>query len=254
MKALIISDIHSNVESLNAIWEKENDADLIFAAGDYVDYGTDPMAVIDWIRGRQVRCVVGNHDERLIRTWYENKFNALPPEELWWVHHNCQRMDQEHVRFLEELPAHMSFEMDGVQYLMQHSFIPDRYDNINSQYHFDRYWEEHSTLSRAPGAERRMIFGHSHRQLVQRHGGDSLWMNPGSTSYRRPDDPNKDAYYIVIENGKIDMRHTPYNREPLLQEAIRARPFMKPEEWSVAWFFFGKTLEDGPDVPLCKCV
>jgi predicted phosphodiesterase len=42
LKALIISDIHSNIYAVQAIWEKEKDCDRIYCAGDIVDYGPFP--------------------------------------------------------------------------------------------------------------------------------------------------------------------------------------------------------------------
>ena len=42
MKALIISDIHSNIYGLEAVYKKEKDSDIIYCAGDLVDYGPFP--------------------------------------------------------------------------------------------------------------------------------------------------------------------------------------------------------------------
>lgn len=42
MKALIISDIHSNVKALESIRKAEPDYDVIYCAGDLVDYGPLP--------------------------------------------------------------------------------------------------------------------------------------------------------------------------------------------------------------------
>ena len=39
MKVLIISDIHANMDALNAVWARESDADAILCAGDVVDWG-----------------------------------------------------------------------------------------------------------------------------------------------------------------------------------------------------------------------
>lgn len=49
MKALILSDIHSNIYALEAIWNKERDSDLILCAGDLVDYGPFPQEVLAWV-------------------------------------------------------------------------------------------------------------------------------------------------------------------------------------------------------------
>ena len=50
MKALLIADIHSNICALEAIWNKEQDSDIIYCAGDLVDWGPFPKQVLDWVR------------------------------------------------------------------------------------------------------------------------------------------------------------------------------------------------------------
>ena len=54
MKALILSDLHSNIHALEAIWARERDSDAIYCAGDLVDYGPFPNEVLDWVRQRRV--------------------------------------------------------------------------------------------------------------------------------------------------------------------------------------------------------
>ena len=44
------------------------------------------------------------------------------------------------------------------------------------------------------------------------------WMNPGSASYRRNDDPDKDASYLVSEDGYMEIRHVPYPKEQLYRK------------------------------------
>ena len=246
MKLLIISDLHSNVEGVKAIWAKESDADAVYMAGDQVDYGTDPVATIDWVRSHGVHCVRGNHDDRLLRVWSEGRYAQMDPEHFAWVHHNCCRLDEERIAYLRGLPMHLSFIADGYAYLMTHRY-GDAYQIIESRYHFDRYWEEHFDLAGAEGLPRRMIFGHSHRQQIMCFGEDRLWLNPGSASYRRPDEPSKDAFYARITDGKITLHHVTYDRRPLYEEARRVRPMMMDDEWRVADFFFGWREEDGPD-------
>ena len=54
-----------------------------------------------------------------------------------------------------------------------------------------------------------MVFGHTHRQCVHILGDGMEWLNPGSVSYHRLDDPDKDARYMVITDGSIKMRSLP---------------------------------------------
>ena len=59
MKILVLADIHSNWPALSAITES---FDVCLFVGDLVDYGTDPVACIEWIRSHPVVSVRGNHD------------------------------------------------------------------------------------------------------------------------------------------------------------------------------------------------
>ena len=43
MRLLILSDIHANIAALRAIEKDAGAVDAIYCAGDYVDYGTDPV-------------------------------------------------------------------------------------------------------------------------------------------------------------------------------------------------------------------
>ena len=246
MKILIISDLHANPVGVRAIWEKEKDVDAVYAAGDYSDYGPDPSGAIGWIRDHGVHAVYGNHDQRVLKTLREGQYDAVADGSLCWVHRNCQLITPEEAGFLENLPRSISFEADGIAYLMQHQYGP-RYEIIESRFHFDKYWAENYTGPARPGQKRRMIFGHTHRQMMVAFGEDALWFNPGSTSYRRPDEPSKDAFYAVIEDGEISFRHVPYEKAALNAEVEQLKPRLRWDEYHVAHYFFGVPESDGPD-------
>ncbi len=59
MRYLILTDIHGNIDALQAVKES---FDELIALGDLVDYGAAPGEVIDWVRERQPAAVSGNHD------------------------------------------------------------------------------------------------------------------------------------------------------------------------------------------------
>ncbi|MDL2318919.1 metallophosphoesterase family protein [Eubacteriales bacterium OttesenSCG-928-A19] len=251
MKALILSDIHSNAEALRAIWEAESDCDVIYAAGDYVDYGPQPAEAVDWLTAHGARCVYGNHDQTVIQTWERGLFRDTTDGAVLWAEDNCRRLDQPRMDFLKALPEHLYFELDGARYLMQHR-CGEGYATIDSLEAFDAYWDAHAPASSGSGVSggrtspRRMIFGHTHRQVVQTFSADAQWLNPGSASYRRPDETSKDAFYMTIEDGEIHFRHVAYDRSPLCVEARSVRARLHPAEWHVAEYFFCKAREDGP--------
>ena len=65
MKALVVSDIHSNLEALTAVIDdagRSGGFDEMWALGDLVGYGPDPAACIELLQHHDARCVAGNHD------------------------------------------------------------------------------------------------------------------------------------------------------------------------------------------------
>ena len=63
MRALILSDIHGNLEALNAVLEAAAGLyDTVWNLGDMVGYGASPNQVIDIIRPLAALNVRGNHD------------------------------------------------------------------------------------------------------------------------------------------------------------------------------------------------
>lgn len=241
MKALIISDVHSNIYALNTIIQKEKAIDIVCCAGDLVDYGTEPAQVIHWAQDQKnLYLVQGNHDLHTVNTYENIDYNNLPAQEFKWVHQNCQNLSCDDIAFLKALPLHLTFEMDGYAYMIQHQF-DSGYGVIESRWQFDRYWKEHASEQFRQHPKRRMIFGHSHRQCIHVLGDDALWLNPGSASYRRPDDPDKTAHYAIVQNGKIELRRVFYDRKPLLQTAIHyaQNKSMMTTELQDAFFFFG---------------
>lgn len=64
MKLAILSDTHSNLEALEAVFEDllNKNIDAIYCTGDFVGYAANPNVVIHLIRQKKVKCVMGNHD------------------------------------------------------------------------------------------------------------------------------------------------------------------------------------------------
>ena len=66
MRALILSDIHSNIEALNAVLDAAPEAryDQLLVLGDLVGYGASPNEVVDRIYDLQPDVLIrGNHDK-----------------------------------------------------------------------------------------------------------------------------------------------------------------------------------------------
>jgi predicted phosphodiesterase len=69
VKLALISDLHGNLEALDAVLRDIDraspDARLV-CAGDVVGYGPDPEACIGRLQEREALCVMGNHEEMVL--------------------------------------------------------------------------------------------------------------------------------------------------------------------------------------------
>jgi predicted phosphodiesterase len=120
MRAVIISDIHSNLQALEAVAKdiRKQAPDYIYCLGDIVGYGPQPCECIEWVRtsGKVNICILGNHDAKAFR--YDNgeiaegefderlnEFNLMAELALW---HNAQLLSAADKEFLAKLPRQMS--------------------------------------------------------------------------------------------------------------------------------------------------
>ena len=162
-----------------------------------------------------------------------------------WVHYNCERLSEKDIDWMKQLPEKAYFEADGWSYGIAHQY-DNGYGTVESRYAFDQYWN--ASYGAECDGKRRLIFGHTHRQCIHTLGEGMEWINPGSISYRRPDDPDKTAHYAVILDGKIQLKSIAYDRTLQLAEAKRLlkNDRMMRTELQDFMFFFGdaKTSRD----------
>ena len=84
MKRALISDIHSNLESLEAVLAdiREQEISEIYCLGDLVGYGPNPREVIDLVMECRV-CLLGNHDQGAL--FDPEGFNSGAERAIFWT-------------------------------------------------------------------------------------------------------------------------------------------------------------------------
>ena len=117
-----LSDIHGNLEALQAILAKfdEIPCDQIYCLGDVVGYGANPGECIRIIQERKIITAMGNHDE-YVTLLMDPKLDRLRAEVrdavLWTQSH----LPMEDLRWLSKLPMKIVTE----QFTALHgSFVP----------------------------------------------------------------------------------------------------------------------------------
>lgn len=199
MKILLLADIHSNWPALAAIQES---FDECWFLGDLVDYGTDPLPCIDWVRRNCSAGVRGNHDHAVSQrvlargsTGYRELAAATRP--LHW-----QLLQNEHLKYLARLPLMKSLRCGGLSYHLVHATPRDPLDEYlrdDPQGWMDRLATVQADI---------VCVGHTHQQFHLDLGRIQV-VNPGSVGQPRDGDPR--CAYAVISDGRIELKRVPYD-------------------------------------------
>jgi predicted phosphodiesterase len=102
MRALILSDIHGNLEALEAVLAAAaGQWDELWNLGDIVGYGGAPNQVLDLIRPLQTLVVRGNHDRVCCGLTSPNGFNPVAREAALWTR---AELTPDNLAWLKDVP------------------------------------------------------------------------------------------------------------------------------------------------------
>ncbi len=102
MRYLIVSDIHSNWQALEAVLaEADGQYGEIVCCGDLVGYGADPNRVVDWARQSVAAVIRGNHDKVCCGLDDPEWFNPVARSAALWT---IGSLSPENASFLRHLP------------------------------------------------------------------------------------------------------------------------------------------------------
>jgi diadenosine tetraphosphatase ApaH/serine/threonine PP2A family protein phosphatase len=81
----VVSDVHSNIEALDAVFAQLREDDKLLCLGDIVGYGPNPNECVEKIRARATATVLGNHDVAAIDNFGLAYFNPAAREAMKWT-------------------------------------------------------------------------------------------------------------------------------------------------------------------------
>jgi diadenosine tetraphosphatase ApaH/serine/threonine PP2A family protein phosphatase len=86
VRVAVVSDIHANLEALEAVAADFGSIDAVWSLGDVVGYGPDPVACLDWVRSHAREAIPGNHDWAAIGKEVKvSTFNPAAAEAATWT-------------------------------------------------------------------------------------------------------------------------------------------------------------------------
>jgi predicted phosphodiesterase len=108
MRYLVLSDIHSNLEALEAVLHASaaQRYDAVLVLGDLVGYGADPNAVVECVRGLNPAAIVrGNHDKVAAGLDDAEDFNPMAKSAAHWTRESLTPQTLEYLRDLPVGPS-----------------------------------------------------------------------------------------------------------------------------------------------------
>ena len=103
MKFLVLSDIHANLEALEAVLETAGAFDQALVLGDLVGYGANPNEVVERVRALPSATFIrGNHDKAATSQESIEHFNHLARFAIHWT---TARLSLRNHQWLAALPA-----------------------------------------------------------------------------------------------------------------------------------------------------
>jgi len=216
MRYGIISDIHGNLEALEAAIDalSREKIDEYLCVGDIVGYGANPAECIEKTRALKPYIVCGNHDVASSGLIGTSAFNEAAKAAVMWTRNNLSR---EHIAFLKGL----NFVYKHRHFTLVHGTLeePEVFHYMSDGYAAHRTFRLMDTQisfvghSHVPG-----IFSHRNKKLnyfykekLKFARNEKLIVNVGSVGQPRDGDPRLCYSVYDTDRNLITLKRLPYD-------------------------------------------
>lgn len=204
MKIAILSDIHGNIDALDAVLDDANRqrVDGYVVCGDILTDGPCMTDVLERVRALTAHVVKGNREDYLAKYrsgarlgWGDSKQYSM----LRWTYAQMNTADLD---YIEQLPEQLSIRLDErVSVRAVHGSPSSMYELLDPDVDME-------ALVRAALAtpDRALAFGHRHMQWTGKVRG-RLLINPGSVGVHFNPECKAEYGILTLEGGSLTAEH-----------------------------------------------
>ena len=212
MKYAIISDLHANLEALEAVLaDMQPHADAVICLGDIVGYNANPNECLELVQNVCDVVIAGNHDQAACDLRLYEDFSEYAKEAMHWTR---EQLTPAWKQYLCSLPNTATF---GGCWLAAHGSPRDTDEYLFHELHFQ---EAFAYLSEYTPEVRGCFIGHTHLPMIWEctqaglvrpaeltslrvalHPLRRYIINPGSVGQPRYGSP--EASYILLDDQAL---------------------------------------------------
>ncbi len=240
MRVALISDIHGNLVSLEAVLEDiaKEDIDEVICLGDVAATGPQPRETIRRLRGMDCPVVMGNADAWFLKPEPRGGMQNLErfsDIDLWCF----QQLRSEDLEYVRSFRPYLELTLEEATTLLCFHGSPRSNTDVIATTTPDEELDQ--MLSGYQAAV--MAGGHTHVQMLRRHR-DTIIVNPGSvglpfeisSSTDRVRNPPWAEYAVLRAEGSIgvELRRAAVDVEAVVQTALKSG-MPHGDWWSSEW-------------------
>jgi len=245
MSFAVFSDIHGNLEALEAVIKhvkKNRKIKQLYFCGDAIVFGPDSSACLKLLKKHDVKCVVGHHEQRIVR--YDDATKTMTYASKEHMQYIFASLDPEDLRFIKTMPVNTKISYKGVKILFTHyahdadGVIRDDYEELTEPRLHDMFGANKCDV---------VFFGHIHRRRIIIDESGRSYVCLGASGCVKGDKTFYTCFDIHGDAGEEDRNfdiyrvNVPFNRKKFEEKMISV-PL--PGKDKYAPYCFGLKLEE----------
>jgi predicted phosphodiesterase len=177
----VISDVHANLEALEAVMSdiEHQNADKIICLGDIVGYGSDPEACLDLVDKNCAIKLMGNHEHAVMGKMINHHMNQAAQQSISWT---LNKLADRYLPMIADLP--IDAYSDGIYFVHSSPVEPSNWRYVLTSADAAQAFQSLKT--------RFCFLGHSHLPMIFSQFEDVIHRQTGHDFQ-----PSDDTRYLI---------------------------------------------------------